>query len=77
MPRLVDSLTYRLRHPVVDKTGIQDAFSLNLVYANQPDDASHPSIFAALQELGLKLTAAKGPVEIFVVDHIDKKPTEN
>jgi uncharacterized protein (TIGR03435 family) len=77
MPSLAESLAYRLRRPVVDKTGIQDAFSLNLVYSDQPDDVSHPSIFAALQQLGLRLTAAKGPVEVFVVDHIDKRPTEN
>jgi uncharacterized protein (TIGR03435 family) len=77
MPALADSLAYRLRRPVIDKTGIQDAFSLNLVYSDRPDDVSHPSIFAALQQLGLRLTAAKGPVEVFVVDHIDKRPTEN
>jgi len=77
MPSLADSLTYRFRRPVVDKTGIQDAFSLNLVYSDRPDDATHPSIFTALQQLGLRLTAAKGPVEIFVVDHLDKGASEN
>jgi bla regulator protein BlaR1 len=78
MPSLTDALAYRLRRPVVDKTGIRDAFSVNLEYSDKPDDVSHPSVFAALQEkLGLRLTAAKGPVEVFVVDHIDKRPTDN
>lgn len=37
-----------------------------------------PSIFAAVQEqLGLKLEAKKGPVELLVIDHVDKTPTEN
>src|SRR5215472_13995742 len=74
MPSLADSLAYRLRRPVVDKTGIQNAFSLTLEYSDKPEDVSRRAVFAALeQQLGLRVTAAKGPVEVFVVDHIDKR----
>jgi uncharacterized protein (TIGR03435 family) len=37
-----------------------------------------PSIFKALQEqLGLKLEARKEPVDLLVIDHVEKTPTEN
>jgi uncharacterized protein (TIGR03435 family) len=40
-------------------------------------DSGGTSIFAAVQDqLGLKLESKKGPVEIVVVDHVDK-PSDN
>jgi uncharacterized protein (TIGR03435 family) len=78
MPAFIEQLSRQLGRPVLDRTGITSDFDFRLEFAagDAPTDAG-PSIFAAIQEqLGLKLEAAKGPVEILVVDHAEK-PSEN
>jgi uncharacterized protein (TIGR03435 family) len=43
-----------------------------------PEAESLPDIFRAVKEqLGLALEKKKGPVELIVVDHMEKTPTEN
>jgi len=66
---------------VVDKTETTGSFDFALHFtpdANAAEGDSGPSLFTALQEqMGLKLVAQKLPVEIVVVDHVEKVPTEN
>jgi uncharacterized protein (TIGR03435 family) len=41
------------------------------------DRTPGPTVFEAVQwQLGLKLEARKGPVEVVVIDHVEK-PSEN
>jgi uncharacterized protein (TIGR03435 family) len=46
--------------------------------AGAPDGPSSPDLYTAIQEqLGLKLEQRKGPVELLVIDHVEKMPTQN
>ncbi len=66
--------------PVIDRTGIAGLFDIHLEFsaaaiatAGGADDSAAPSIFTAVQEqLGLKLSPDTGPVEVFVIDHVEK-----
>jgi uncharacterized protein (TIGR03435 family) len=75
---------------VVDKTGLDGSYSFTLEFAGawgpggaflpppegQTDPA--PTLFDALrQQLGLKLEEKKAPLDVLVVDHADRVPTEN
>ncbi len=45
---------------------------------NPPADQDAPSLLTAVQEqLGLKLESKKGPMDLLVIDHAEKTPTEN
>ena len=76
----------RLDHPVIDKTGLTGLFDFHLEYAPEqastdgvamPADTPGSYIFTAIrQQLGLKLTRAKGPGKFLVIDHIEQ-PSAN
>jgi uncharacterized protein (TIGR03435 family) len=47
---------------------------------SRPSDASDPSsssVFASVQQLGLRLESRRAPLEFIVVDQLEKMPTEN
>lgn len=79
MSNLAATLSFPLKCPVVDKTGLNGNYDIKLDFAPDDDtDSPLPSIFTALREtLGLKLEKAKVPVETLVIDHVDQVPTEN
>jgi uncharacterized protein (TIGR03435 family) len=71
---VLQSLSERV---VVDKTGLDGRFDVDLEYSPDQTATDKPSIFAAVQEqLGLKLESDTGPVDVVVIDHIER-PTED
>ena len=80
-----------LDRPVVDKTGLSGTFDVKLDFVRDgavgglprpagvesPADPAGPTVFSAIQEqLGLKLDGIKSPVEVLVVDRVER-PTGN
>jgi uncharacterized protein (TIGR03435 family) len=91
MPELTRILSMIMSRSVIDKTGFSGKFDVKLEFsvdaasAGLPKgreladtaDMPNPSIFSAVQEqLGLKLEGTKGPVEIMVIDHMER-PSAN
>jgi uncharacterized protein (TIGR03435 family) len=81
MDRLAEQLGRVMDLPVVDHTGLEGLFNLKLEWiperAREKGDVDGPSIFTALQEqLGLRLHVEKAPVDVLVIDGVEK-PTEN
>jgi uncharacterized protein (TIGR03435 family) len=63
---------------VIDKTGLTGRYDFTLEYAGLNDDSAGPGIFSAVEkQLGLKLDKSKAPLDIIVIDRINKVPTEN
>jgi uncharacterized protein (TIGR03435 family) len=87
MTDLTTRLSRILGRPVVNNTGLGDNYDFKVEWTpdaapsapdGQPmETALGPSLFAALQQqLGLRLEATKGPVDILVIDHVER-PSEN
>ncbi len=88
MERFTGALSRYLGRVVTDKTGLTSSYDITLQWTPddteaflrglaQPADESGPSLFTAIQEqLGLRLEAQKGPVEMLVIDRVEK-PSAN
>jgi uncharacterized protein (TIGR03435 family) len=80
----VAMLTGQFGRPVNDETGLTGKYDFVLKYKGRWDrdrpaddlDPTPPMDRALQEELGLKVEAAKGPVNVLIIDHIDK-PSEN
>ena len=70
-----------LDRPVVDRTGLSGQFDIELTWTDDPlsstNDIDRVSLPTALREqLGLKLDPARAPIEVLVVERV-QRPSEN
>jgi uncharacterized protein (TIGR03435 family) len=84
MERFAALLSGLYDQPVINGTGLTGRYDVTLhalVGPNPPSpDAANaplPLIDAVQEQLGLKLVSKKSLVDILVVDHMEKTPTEN
>lgn len=78
MRRLAEILTGQVGELVTDRTGLSGEYDFTLERVPpQNDGGAGPSLFTALSEqLGLKQEAAKAPVDVIVIDRIER-PTDD
>jgi uncharacterized protein (TIGR03435 family) len=92
MAAFAEFLSRRVDFPVLDMTGLKGFYNLKLDWVPEPrqsgelkgditpvaDSSSGPALSEAIQaQLGLKFEMRKAPIEILIVDHAEKVPTEN
>jgi uncharacterized protein (TIGR03435 family) len=72
MPSLAAHLSDYVDRPVLDRTGRAGKYGVELEFSRRDGD-DRPSIFTAVQDqLGLRLEAGKAPIDMLVIDHIEK-----
>jgi len=91
--QLVEGLSNILRAPIIDETGLKGKYDVSIDVAKYlPDIQARvdgggrggppidpiPIIMTGIQEeLGLKLESRKMPLDLLIIDHAEKVPTEN
>jgi uncharacterized protein (TIGR03435 family) len=62
---------------IVDRTRLSGRFDVELEWSPDQSVSDKPSLFTALDEqLGLKLESVRAPVDVVVIDHVER-PTED
>ena len=79
LPYLASLLQTAVGRPVKDETGIQGSFDINISFAPESaGDSPLPSLFTALRDtVGLELKPKQLLVDVLVIDHADRVPTDN
>lgn len=71
---------------IIDRTGLTGKYDVKVMFnigspapgVESADDEPAPDVFSAFEkQLGLKFQKTKAPLDVIVVDHIDRTPGEN
>jgi len=63
------------QRPVLDRTNLSGTFDFHLDF-DRDGTSSKPTIFKAIEEVGLKLEPSRAPVEVWVIERAER-PSEN
>jgi uncharacterized protein (TIGR03435 family) len=85
MPQIAQRLGGAAGRPILDKTGLEGSYGFLVIYtpvsaqsAGNALSSGPPDFFTAVeQQMGLKLETKNEPIEVLVVDHAERVPTEN
>jgi len=78
MEQLAQILSRNAGAPVKDMTGLRGEYDINLFLGGNDNDPDQITLEQAVEDqLGLKMIRSKGFADFFIVDHMDKIPTEN
>ncbi len=81
MASLAEFLTTHMGRPVTDETGYKGTFDIDVKFSrdglqgsmpSDSDPSGLPTVSEAMRELGIKLELVKGPVEMLVIDSIER-----
>jgi uncharacterized protein (TIGR03435 family) len=71
-----------LRRLVFDRTGLEGNYEFELDFnpggiGLGPSPPDGPSVFEALQDLGLKLEPSAAPIQVMARGHLERAPIDN
>jgi uncharacterized protein (TIGR03435 family) len=75
MPEIALSLFVETERPVLDRTNLTGTFDFHLEY-DKTAGGARPPIVKAIEEVGLKLESSRAPVEVRVIERVER-PSEN
>ena len=73
MATLANYLANFAGRPVVDETGLPGTYAFSLEFARSPqEEETRPSVFTAVEQLGLRLRPTRASIDVLVIDHIER-----